>query len=74
MSLLYKEDMNTNKQLLTTRGIARHFGLPVAWVVTEADAGRLPHLKVGRRRLFSTVAVHQALLKAASLLPKETDQ
>ncbi len=63
--------MNDTQQLLTARGIARHFGLPLDWIVKKADAGQLPHLRVGRRRLFNAEAVRQALLRAASELPKE---
>jgi hypothetical protein len=63
--------METNEKLLTTRGIARHFGLPFDWVIAEAKAGRLPHLRAGKRRLFNVDAVLQALLEAAARLPKE---
>lgn len=65
--------MSDQIKLLTARGIARHFGLPVSWIITEADAGRLPHLRIGQRRLFNTEAVRQTLLRAASRLPKEVD-
>ena len=63
---------NTN-QLLTARGIARHFGLPFDWVISEADAGRLPQLRIGRRLLFNVDAVREALLRAASQQPKELE-
>jgi len=63
--------METKEKLLTTRGIARHFGLPVEWVIAEAKAGRLPHLRAGRQRLFNVDAVLQALLEAATRLPEE---
>ncbi len=36
-------------------------GVPVEWLRTEAVAGRLPALKIGRRLLFNVAAVHQAL-------------
>ena len=40
-------------------------GVPRAWLKREADAGRIPLLSVGRRRLFNPSAVAQALLGRA---------
>jgi excisionase family DNA binding protein len=39
-------------------------GLPMAWLRREADEGRLPYLRVGRRRMFDPEAVRAALTKA----------
>lgn len=36
-------------------------GLPMAWLRREADAGRLPCLRVGRRRMFDPEAVRKVL-------------
>jgi hypothetical protein len=66
--------MKSDEILLTARGIARRFGIPVTWIMVEAEAGRLPHLCIGRLRLFNTKAVRQALLRAAAFPPKETDR
>jgi excisionase family DNA binding protein len=35
--------------------------LPAAWLKREADAGRLPHIRAGRLRMFNLAAVMQAL-------------
>ena len=35
--------------------------MPVAWLKDEAKANRIPHLRVGRRCLFSLEAVTEAL-------------
>lgn len=41
---------------------ALKLGVPRAWLKREADAGRVPILSVGRRRLFNPCAVAKALL------------
>jgi Helix-turn-helix domain len=51
--------MDTN--LLTLHQLAEHTGLPVAWLRREADAGRLPCIRAGRRRMFDLEAVLKAL-------------
>lgn len=48
--------------------LARETNLPARWLKREADAGRLPHLRVGRVRLFDVEAVNQALCARASNL------
>lgn len=40
-------------------------GLPAEWLKAEAIAGRLPHLKIGRRLMFNPELVEQALLDRA---------
>ena len=37
-------------------------GVPRAWLKREADAGRIPFLSIGRRRLFNPDAVVRAIL------------
>lgn len=44
---------------------ARHFGVKVAWLKTEADAGRVPALIAEDRYLFDLDAVEAALLERA---------
>lgn len=44
---------------------ASRLGVPAAWLKAEAHAGRVPHLKAGRRILFSTEAAERALLARA---------
>lgn len=41
-------------------------GLPASWLKREADAGRLPSLRAGRRRMFDIVAVRAALAEMAA--------
>ena len=53
------------EKLLSLREVARLLGLSAAWVREETTAGRLPHLKAGRRRLYSLEAVVRALLNRA---------
>lgn len=43
------------------RRAAALLGLPVKWLRREADGGRLPCLRVGRRRLFDIEVVRRAL-------------
>lgn len=45
---------------------ARHLRVPVAWLRREAQAGRIPHLLVGKATmLFDADAVEQLLLQRA---------
>lgn len=48
-------------KLIDVGSLAEQTGLPMRWLVREADAGRLPCLRVGRRRMFSLEAVRSAL-------------
>ena len=40
-------------------------GVPAAWLKAEAEAGRIPRLKAGRRLLFNVDAVERVLLTRA---------
>ena len=66
--------METNS-LYTVRELATKLRLPVGWLKTEAQASRLPHLKVGRKLWFNLSAVEEALSKRASTgsQPNATD-
>jgi len=48
-------------QLLTLHRLAERTGLPTAWLKREADSGRLPCIRAGRRRMFDLDAVLKAL-------------
>lgn len=48
-------------KLATLYELAERTGLPVAWLKREADAGRLPCLRVGRRLMFDLEAVRLVL-------------
>lgn len=54
------------ESLLTLPRLARHLGVTATWLRAEADAGRLPCLKAGRRYLFDPQAVEAVLLQRAS--------
>jgi hypothetical protein len=47
-------------------GLALRLNLPRQWLTAEADAGRIPFLQAGRRRLFSVTGVRSALAKRAA--------
>lgn len=55
-----------SSELVTLRVLAKQLGLSVAWLRAEVDAGRLPHLKAGKRLLFSVDAVREHLIRRAS--------
>lgn len=42
---------------------AQSLGVPAAWLKSEAKAGRVPHLRAGRRLLFNPVLVERVLLE-----------
>lgn len=45
---------------------ATRLGVPIAWLRVEAHAGRVPHLRVGKRLLCNLVAVEAVLLDRAA--------
>lgn len=53
--------MDDAKSFVGPLELASKLGLPPSWVKTEAKAGRIPSLRVGRRRLFDLAAVRAAL-------------
>lgn len=63
--------MQTQPELLHDRYLARELKVTVGWLRAEADAGRLPHVKAGKRYLFNTEAVRQVLLERASVVSTE---
>lgn len=57
---------DTQNELIGLLGLARKLRVSAAWLKAETDAGRIPHLKAGRRTLYSLEAVRRALtLRAA---------
>lgn len=50
-----------NEKLLSLAELADHTGLPVAWLRREADAGRIPCIRAGRRRMFNPTTVLKVL-------------
>ena len=53
-------------ELVSIHRLARSLKLPRQWLQGEADAGRIPCLKVGRRYLFNPRAVEEALAEMAA--------
>ena len=58
-------------ELLSLPRMARRLGVTQQWLRDQADAGRVPNLKAGRRYLFNAGAVEQALAVEAASLPTE---
>ena len=50
-----------NPKFITLARLGSRLGLPRPWLKAEAEAGRIPHLKVGDRIRFDPEAVEHAL-------------
>lgn len=55
------------------RRTAAILGLPLEWLRREADSGRVPCVRAGRRRLFDVQAVRSALEAAAAVNAEKGD-
>lgn len=55
----------SNKRFITISELAEQTGLPIRWLLREADGGRFPCLRAGQRRLFDPDAVRRALASRA---------
>lgn len=55
--------MADTPQFVTSTDLSLRLGLSESWLKTEARAGRLPHLKTGRRFMFHVQTVERALLE-----------
>lgn len=53
-------------ELLSLARMARRIGVTQDWLRTEADTGRVPCLKAGKRYLFNAAAVQEALAAKAA--------
>jgi hypothetical protein len=51
---------------MTLARMARRLGVTAAWLRAEADGGRVPCLRAGKRYVFSPAAVEQALARRAA--------
>ena len=56
---------NPPETFLPLKDAAYRLGVPAAWLRAEADAGRVPHLRVGRRLLVNAEAIERVLLERA---------
>jgi hypothetical protein len=52
--------------LLSLPRMARRLGVTAKWLRAEADAGRVPCLRAGKRYLFAPPAVERSLAKRAA--------
>ena len=57
---------NGNLQLLSLPALADALKLPERWIKAEADAGRIPHLRIGKRYRFNRDAVVAVLAQRAA--------
>ena len=64
----------TSPKLLNAGSLARKLRVPVAWLKTEADAGRIPHLRAGKAYLFDPQAVESVLVERARTEGMEVQQ
>ena len=53
-------------ELLSLARMARRLGVTQDWLRAEADAGRVPCLRAGKRHLFNAAAVQEALAVQAA--------
>lgn len=53
---------HTPETFLPLRRTAARLGVPAAWLRAEVEAGRVPHLRVGRRVMLNPQAVERVLL------------
>lgn len=51
---------------LPLRQVAARLGVPATWLQAEAEANRVPHLRIGKRLLLNQQTVEQALLDLAT--------
>jgi excisionase family DNA binding protein len=54
-----------DKTFVPVNSAAVRLGVPAAWLRAEVEAGRIPHLKTGRRIMLNPATVEQALLDRA---------
>ena len=62
--------MMNEPNLIPIGPMARRLRVPVAWLRTEAESGRVPHLKAGRAFLFVPSIVEKVLADRASVCPE----
>lgn len=52
--------------LCRINGLAASLNLPSGWLLEEADAGRIPSMRIGRHLLFNLDAVRECLANRAA--------
>ena len=58
--------MENDSQLLSLPALSDALKLPENWIKAEANAGRIPHLKIGKRYRFDLRTVVAILTERAS--------
>jgi hypothetical protein len=58
-------DAHRSISLVGLPELSERLGIPLAWLRREADAGRIPTLRAGRRRLADVDRVRAAILDRA---------
>jgi len=58
-------DEGKTESFKPVKHVATQLGVPAAWLRREAAAGRLPHLRAGRRILVNRTAIEKALARLA---------
>ncbi len=58
--------MMESEKILTLAELAEALRLPYRWLRAEADAGRIPHLRAGKKYRFVLPAVERALAARAA--------
>lgn len=59
-------EANPQFRLVPLAAMARRLHVTKAWLRTEAEANRIPHLHAGDRLLFDPVAVEACLMTRAT--------
>jgi len=62
-----------SKKFVSLDVLATSLALPMAWLRKQADAGAVPCLRIGRRRLFDVESVRAVLSKRAAMNVSESE-
>jgi hypothetical protein len=62
-SMIKRKD--SEAALISLPEMAERLGVPPLWLKEQAEAGRVPHLKVGRKPMFAPAIAEAAVLAMA---------
>lgn len=57
--------MQPEERFCSLQRAARLLGVPVGWLASEAEAGRVPFVQAGRRKLVELAKIRDALRERA---------
>ncbi len=63
-----------NKKPLNLGAMARQLRIPATWLRSEAEAGRIPHLRAGSVLLFDPEVVERIVFDRVRESPKRTEE